>query len=172
MSEGQDGYQCRWKIVTIELPEPPIGELETDGGIDPEGAGPLGALLSLQQNNAAGLGETPDIGALAGELGSAVGGGDGLASLVMGFVYPSLKPLLEASIRKVTVTVSWREGIRERTLDVTQYVTHPQLPSPDQLDGGVAGGGLGTGIGALGGLLTGGVADPTGAGTPGPRGAR
>jgi general secretion pathway protein I len=81
--------------------------------------------------------------------------------MVMGFVYPSLKPLLEASIRKVVVTVHWREGIKERTLDVTQYLTNPQLPSPEELDGGLVGGGLGAG---LGGLLGGtGTATGTGA---------
>ena len=35
---------------------------------------------------------------------------EGLAQMVMGFVYPQLKPMLEASIRKVTVKVTWHEG--------------------------------------------------------------
>jgi hypothetical protein len=52
--------------------------------------------------------------------------------------------------------VHWREGIKERTLDVTQYVTNPQLPSPEELDGGLTGGGLGAGPGGfLGGTATG-----------------
>ena len=45
--------------------------------------------------------------------------------LVMGMVYPDLKPMLEASIRKVTVTVTWKEGNNERDLSVTQFVTNP-----------------------------------------------
>ncbi len=126
----------------------------------PSSTGPLGALASLEQNRGQALGENPDIGALASELGGAVGGGDGLASMVMGFVYPSLKPVLEASIRKVIVTVEWHEGSRERTLDVTQYLTNPQLPTEEELDGGV---------GALGGLgaspTTGGATTGTPAGT-------
>jgi general secretion pathway protein I len=161
MSELQDGYQCRWKIQRVELPEPPLEGAEMDGGLDPTGEGPMGALMTLQQSNGASLGENPDMGALASQLGGAVGGGDGIASMVMGFVYPSLKPLLEASIRKVVITVHWREGVRERTLDVTQYITNPQLPSEEELDGGLAGGGLGTG---LGGLL-GGTGTGTGMGT-------
>jgi len=44
----------------------------------------------------------------------------------MGFVYPSLKPMLEASIRRVTVKVSWREGERPKELEVTQFLTRPQ----------------------------------------------
>jgi general secretion pathway protein I len=157
MSEIQDGYQCRWKIQRVELPEPPAEGAEMDGGLDPTGEGPMGAMMALQQSNGASLGENADMSALASQLGGAVGGGDGIASMVMGFVYPSLKPLLEASIRKVVVTVHWREGIKERTLDVTQYVTNPQLPSPEELDGGLAGGGLG---GLLGGTGTGTGAKP------------
>jgi general secretion pathway protein I len=160
MSEIQDGYQCRWKIQRVELPEPPMEGEEPDGGLDPTGEGPMGALMALQQSGGAALGENPDMGALASQLGGAVGGGDGIASMAMGFVYPSLKPLLEASIRKVIITVYWREGIKERTLDVTQYLTNPQLPSPEELDGGLVGGGLG---GGLGGLL-GGTGTGTGTG--------
>ena len=48
------------------------------------------------------------------QLGSA--GTSGMEGMVMGFVYPSLKPMLEASIRRVTVKVMWREGQRERDL--------------------------------------------------------
>jgi general secretion pathway protein I len=139
MGRVTEGYQCRYKVLRVELPEPPPPELEMDGGLDPGSTGPLGALAALEQSGTQKLGEHPDLGAMASELGASMGGSDGLASLVMGFVYPSLKPLLEASIRKVIVTVRWQEGIRERTLDVTQYVTNPQLPSPEELDGGLAG---------------------------------
>lgn len=60
----------------------------------------------------------------------------------MGLVYPSLKPMLEASIRRVTVKVTWKEGERERELEVTQFLTRPQegeLGTAEQLglDGGV-----------------------------------
>jgi hypothetical protein len=33
--------------------------------------------------------------------------------------------LLEEAIRRVTVTVEWRQGSRERKLEIVQYVTHP-----------------------------------------------
>jgi hypothetical protein len=34
--------------------------------------------------------------------------------------------MLEASIRRVTVTVKWSEGQRARELEVTQFLTRPQ----------------------------------------------
>jgi hypothetical protein len=56
-----------------------------------------------------------------------------MASMVMGLVYPDLQPMLEASIRKVTVVVHWNEGRNERELSVTQYVTSPQQGGFDPL---------------------------------------
>ena len=53
--------------------------------------------------------------------------------------------MLEASIRKVSVTVTYKEGKFERELLVTQYVTNPQQ---GQLDPTVLGTGGGSGIGA------------------------
>jgi len=75
----------------------------------------------------------------------------GLAPMMMSMVYPTLKPMLEASIRKVSVTVSYKEGKFERELLVTQYVTNPQQ---GQLDPSVAGTGGGSGAG-LSGVLSG-----------------
>ena len=53
--------------------------------------------------------------------------------MVMGLVYPSLKPMLQASIRKLTVQVMWREGQFERDLSIIQYVTSPQQGGIDPL---------------------------------------
>jgi hypothetical protein len=53
--------------------------------------------------------------------------------------------MLEASIRKVTVTVSWKEGKNERDLSVVQYLTDPRQGDIDpnaptgDADGGVPG---------------------------------
>lgn len=161
MGESEEGFRCSWKIQRIELPE--SSGMEGDGGVD-EGldtgnTGALGALMDIQEKGSAALGEGSDITALAENLGSASTGADGLVSMVMGFVYPSLKPMLEASIRKVVVTVSWKEGVRERTLVVTQFVTDPRQGEldPDAAagleDGGIPGlpmlgGGMGLGTGA------------------------
>jgi general secretion pathway protein I len=80
-------------------------------------------------------------------------GAEGLLGMVMSFLYPSIKPMYEASIRRVTVTVRWKEGPNERELPLTQFVTNPQR-------GGFAGSAL---------LPDGGMMDfsPSGAGSGG-----
>ena len=54
-----------------------------------------------------------------------------MAPLVMSMVYPDLKPMLEASIRKVTINVEWKEGVKKRELSVIQYVTNPMMGGLD-----------------------------------------
>jgi general secretion pathway protein I len=49
-----------------------------------------------------------------------------MLSMVMGIIYPSIKPMYEASIRRVTVTVKWKEGPNARELPLVQYLTNPQ----------------------------------------------
>ena len=44
----------------------------------------------------------------------------------MGLVYPMMKPMMEASIRKITVTVHWKEGPNPVTFILSEYVTNPQ----------------------------------------------
>jgi general secretion pathway protein I len=80
--------------------------------------------------------------------------------MVMGMVYPSLKLMFEASIRRLTVTVRWKEGPNKRELGLVQYVTSPQaagftagaVPSGSASTNSVNqnppgfGGGLGSGI--------------------------
>jgi hypothetical protein len=40
-------------------------------------------------------------------------------------VYPSLKPVLESAIRRITVVVKWKEGPNARDFTLVQYVTNP-----------------------------------------------
>jgi len=71
--------------------------------------------------------------------------------MVMSMVYPTLKPMLEASIRKITVTVEWHGGGKGKNLEVVQYVTNP-------MQGGIdpnAAAGLDGAFSALSGLLGG-----------------
>jgi general secretion pathway protein I len=103
-------------------------------------------------------------GGLAG--GSPFGGGaSSLAPMVMSMVYPTLKPMLEASIRKITVTVEWQGGGKGKNLEVVQYVTNPMQGGLDPN----AAAGLDSAFSALSGLLGGampGAAAP-GAAAPG-----
>ncbi len=126
--EGEsEGYNCSWKIERVELPPLPEAS-DLDGGVADgaeQGAlGPLGAIAGVSSAQGAPLGEGSGPDALMEQLGSA--SGSGMEGMVMGFVYPSLKPMLEASIRRVTVKVTWREGVRERDLEVVQFLTRPQ----------------------------------------------
>jgi general secretion pathway protein I len=77
---------------------------------------------------------------LTQQMGGSGAGAQGLLSMVMGFVYPFIKPMMEASIRRVTVTVRWREGAKPKEFSILQYITNPSNggfgPGPD---GGVAG---------------------------------
>ena len=183
MGESSEGFTCAWKVKRIVMPEMGFGdggieggladqEMSIDGGLNlgttglgaSSGGtpGPLGLLMQLEATKGQNLGTKPDIGSLATQLQGSMGGVDGLASMVLGMVYPTLKPMLEASIRKVTVSVKWHEGSRERTLDLTQYVTDPKQGNIDQ-DGGV--GMLDGGFGALPGMMGMDPSSGTGLGT-------
>jgi len=155
--EGNEGYRCSWKIERVTLPELPLSGADAgppgagDAGLD---LGPIGLLAGLNQPGGQALGNNSSPADLAKTLGNAPSP-TGLAPMMMSMVYPTLKPMLEASIRKVSVTVSYKEGKFERELVVTQYVTNPQQ---GQLDPAVAGTGGGSGVGLpgmLGGSTTG-----------------
>ena len=123
--EDEGSYRCSWKIERIELPQP-VDLATTEGGDQGGGLGPLGALAEIQTSKGASLGENANLGSLSSVMTEASGGGtQAMAPLVMGLVYPDLKPMLEASIRKVTVTVNWEEGKNKRELAVTQFLTNP-----------------------------------------------
>ncbi|MCL2778554.1 MAG: prepilin-type N-terminal cleavage/methylation domain-containing protein [Polyangiaceae bacterium] len=132
----REGFLCDARVEKVELPNFQSGNSLGDGGalIMPGGDGgselPLGALTA---NPAGDAGLNLDVdGGLAGvgtQLTQQFGGGmgaEGLMSMVMGFLYPSIKPMFEASIRRVTVTVKWKEGITNRELPLIQYLTNPQ----------------------------------------------
>ena len=169
--EGEDqhneGYHCTWKVEAVKLPELPLnGGL--DGGMNnPAGdgggldLGPISMLTGLNQPGGTQLGSSAKPKDLAQTLTSAPNP-MGLAPMMMSMVYPTLKPMLEASIRKVSVTVQYKEGHFDRELAITQYVTNPQQ---GQLDPSLAGMGGAGGLGALGGLLGGSTTGSTTTGT-------
>jgi general secretion pathway protein I len=120
-------------------------------------------LTGLNQPGGQALGSNSSPTDLAKTLGNAPNP-MGLAPMMMSMVYPTLKPMLEASIRKVSVTVSYKEGKFDRELLVTQYVTNPQQGQLDPTVMG-SGGGSGAGLPGLPGLLGG--SSPGGLGAPG-----
>jgi general secretion pathway protein I len=86
---------------------------------------------------------TAGVDAGAGLLGPATdpnaappGGGpmDQISGLVMGMVYPDLKTYFEASTRRLTVDLTWREGGKNYTLTIEQWIAQPQQGIPDPED--------------------------------------
>jgi general secretion pathway protein I len=139
------GFSCEWKVERVKLPEQT--QLGGDAGLSSvlggglglsssSGSGGLGslptspsALGTVLSNPLGGAGLDFDAG-LAGigqTLQQSFGGGGtaGLLSMVFGLVYPSLKPMLEAGIRKVTVVIRWKEGAADRDFTLVQYITNP-----------------------------------------------
>jgi general secretion pathway protein I len=160
--------RCKWSIIPIVLPDlSQAGSADAGAGTDPtsDSLGAIGeASDSLSSGDTAGA-----IGGLADMAGGASTGGpsmgaSALAPMAMGLIYPQLKGMLEASIRKVTVRVIWSEGPLERDVTVTQYITNPQQGGLLSVDESMApGAGGGSGVGAGTGLGTGGRSPQTGA---------
>lgn len=147
--DEETALRCKWSIIPVVLPD-----LSQAGSAD-AGAGTESPSTSLDA-----LGEASDSlssgdtsGAVDGlsQMGASTGGpsmGAGaLAPMAMGLIYPQLKGMLEASIRKVTVRVVWSEGPLERDVTVTQYITNPQQGGLLSVDESAAGAGGGSGVG-------------------------
>jgi general secretion pathway protein I len=168
--EGDDtpNMKCSWKIEKPQLPEGKFGELNLDsmlGGGSSGTAGALGGAIGLLSGGSPGSAPPIEPGAGLGDIsktlaaanagdpsalaGAAAGGIGGIASMVMGLVYPSLKLIFEASTRRITVTLTWREGQKSFTTNLVQWVASPQRAgvTGDDPDGGTADTSLGTGAG-------------------------
>jgi general secretion pathway protein I len=168
------GYTCAWQVERVILP---AANLAGDGGAGSFLGGGLGLDAGLAAGDgAAGLplppglppglinpagGASLDLDAglqgIGQSLQSAFGGagGQGLVAMAFSIVYPALKPLLESAIRRVTVTVSWKEGTVGHDFTLVQYITNPSRAGllASMADAGAVGGDGGGG--ALGGLLPG-----------------
>ncbi len=161
--EGTDsnGFLCDIRVDKVVLPNPPDNSLgdggflasAASGSAAPGLAGNLPTLPGAAGSNPAGTGQLDLDGGLQ-NIGSQIqqqlgavgpGGSAGLLTMVMGIVYPSLKPLMENSIRRLTVTIKWKEGPNPKELVLVQYVTNP-----------TRGGFLSSVISPEGGLLEGG----------------
>jgi len=145
--EDESTYSCKWIIEPVILPEMNMS-LNMDGGASPGASSSAGGFLSgFNPSDTSGLGASNNpLGALGGLMpglgganapfgmlssGSGSGAGmGGLATMALSIVYPTLKPMLEASIRRITVSVKWNEGSSERDFDVVEYVTNPMQGLP------------------------------------------
>jgi general secretion pathway protein I len=168
------GFTCEWKVERVLLPQPV--SLAGDAGLGSILGGGLGLDAGLPAPGAIGTSLATPMGTMAvNPLGGAsldfdaglqnIGAGlqqsfggagmSGLLSLVFTLVYPSLKPMLESAIRRVTVIVHWQEGRQERDFTLQQYITNPSRAGllGALADAGVGGegGGLPVNTGAGGG---------------------
>jgi general secretion pathway protein I len=140
------GFTCEWRVERVLLPQATSlagdaglssilgGGLGLDAGDIGSGIGtslasPIGSMMSNPLGTAQ-LDLDAGMQNMGQVLGQSFGGGggmgvQGLLSLVFSLVYPSLKPLLEAAIRRVTVVVKWKEGKNDRDFTLVQYITNP-----------------------------------------------
>jgi general secretion pathway protein I len=142
--EGEvEGYECKWEIVPVVLPETMFAPEEGAAGGGGSGGGG-GTLIDQLANK-----KSEDSNAF--DPAAMMAGGDtgGLASMALGYVFPILKPAFEQQIRRATVVVQWREGELAKELDVTQYlVSQTPITAPAEGETSEPGAGTGTGSGA------------------------
>lgn len=147
--DEESELRCKWSIIPVVLPDlSQAGSADAGAGTESPGSS-LDALGEASDSLASGdtsgaIGDLSDMGAASG--GPSMGAG-ALAPMAMGMIYPQLKGMLEASIRKVTVRVVWSEGPLERDVTVTQYITNPQQGGLLSVDESAAGAGGGSGVG-------------------------
>jgi general secretion pathway protein I len=150
--EGIDDptFTCDTAVERVEFPElAGGGGGDSDAGI---GGALAAAVKGVQPPTKAGEGggsQLPPSLAREGSIASAVGdgglteiaatmarqteeaaqggGASGLVSQVLSIVYPSLRPILSNSVRRVTVTVNWMEGPNDREFKLVQFVTNPNI---------------------------------------------
>lgn len=123
----KSSFTCDTKVEKVTMPDPPsAAAFGADGGGLSPLAAPSGSPSDQPFN--ANLDLDAGLGGIAQQLGPQSGGqgASGLLSMVMGFVYPTMKPLLESSIRRVTIVVHWKEGPNKQEFPIVQYVTSPQ----------------------------------------------
>jgi general secretion pathway protein I len=153
--QEESQLHCKWTIAPVVLPEfsassgADAGTGESSGGMTLDGLGSAKDELSKGDTAGAVSNLTEMLGSSPAGAGPSMGAG-ALAPLAMGLIYPQLKAMLEASIRKVTVKVVWSEGKIERDLSVTQYITNPQqggflAEDESQTSSGMGGAGGGVG---------------------------
>ena len=144
-----EGFTCDTRVEKVVLPDPPQNSLGDGGSVIGAPSASTDAFGNVMNNPAGGPGLDLDAGGGLASMGTSLqqqfGGVDGVFGMVMGIVYPQIKPLMEASIRRVTVQVNWKEGPNARELTIVQYVTQPQR----------------------GGFIQGGMMGPDGGGLPG-----
>ncbi len=137
---GLSKFSWCYTIEKIELPEDidfqklllgqnPAGEGEEEGEAESEGGKSTTGLAGLLQN----LG-VPEDSSIMNLL-------NGPAAAMVASQFGMIRNVIEQSIRRIILTVSWPEGSKERSLTLVLYLTDPNviergIRSPASLMGG------------------------------------
>lgn len=126
----QEGFVCSWSVEPVVLPE----AMESDDDILADDYTSSTDGDSLDQND------------LSNALSGAAGG-DAVGSFALQYSWPILRPMIEEQVRRATVTVRWRNGLKDPDgsgpceegeldcLSVVQYIVADQGMSFSGNDG-------------------------------------
>ena len=139
-----DGITCEAQVDLIELPNPATVETAAGNAILGQAATAAAGTSFGGTSGVRGGDGGAALSGLSGAMGmmGAASGGSGapsgapsprdMAGTLLTTVYPTVKPLLEGAIRRLTVTTRWHEGEREHSFVVVEYVTNPGQTLPTQ----------------------------------------
>ena len=161
--EGEkEGYTCEWKVERIKLPDREEDEEEDegdgdDGKKDGDKAAKPGMIDQLSElskqdpgDRLSGITDMLSGGRSSKDEKIASAGSDDddkkskdereeesmldpMASMVMGLAFPMMKPVIEEGVRRASVLVKWKDGDKEQTFEVVQFlVSEEQIIVPDQ----------------------------------------
>lgn len=105
-------FECTWDIETVVFPD------MTESLTDEDADGMMDEAASGLDGGSGGLSTNPMLSGASEDMASM--GLDMISSFM-----PMVTELLEQAIRRVTVKVTWKEGIVEKEFELVQYVTHP-----------------------------------------------
>jgi general secretion pathway protein I len=117
--DSTPNIECAWKVEKVELPQPNYGALDINSGLDfNSGSGGIPGMPPGTNSSSSGSGgDMPDVG--------------GMLQMIAQAAYPDLKSIYEGSTRKVTLTVTWKQGSKDYSFAVEQWISRPQLPVQD-----------------------------------------
>lgn len=124
----EEGYpRIKWKAVIepVELPSYEKLMALANGGGDGDGSG---AGAGAGAGGATDKFQSSALGGMMGMFGGGGGGDSAQEAQTGGFIqaqYTLIQNVLKASIRKITLTVSWSTGIHDEKIEVILYVTDP-----------------------------------------------
>ena len=110
------GFNCEWKVETVSFPDMTDSLSDSLTGEDGTTGG-ASDIMSQVTGGSSGVGSMME----SGQMDEMADMGMDMISTMM----PMITGLLEQAIRRVTVKVTWKEGVVDKNFEIIQYVTHP-----------------------------------------------